>query len=46
MDTREWKCEDDGVKGNIWTQEGGSERKLVLRGIFGLKREEVRGEWC
>ena len=32
--------------GNVWTQEGGSERRIVLRGIIGPKREEVReGLW-
>ena len=31
----------DDAEGDIWTQEGGSERRIVLRGIFGPKREEV-----
>jgi len=29
----------------FWTQEGESER-MVLDGIFGHKREKVRGGWC
>jgi len=32
--------------GNIWTQEEGSETRMLLKGIFGPKREEVRGGWC
>ena len=46
MDPRERKCEEDSAEGNIWTEEGGSERKIVLGGMFGPKREEVRGGWC
>ena len=42
MDPRGRKWEEDGAEGNIWTQEGGSERRMVLRGIFGPKREKVR----
>ena len=36
------KREKDNAGGDVWTQEGGSERRMVLRGIFGPKREEVR----
>ena len=32
--------------GKVWTQEGGSERRMVLRGIFGPKRVEVRAGYC
>ena len=46
MDPRGRKWEEDGPEGKIWTQEGGSERRMVLRGMFGPKREEVRGGWC
>jgi len=31
---------------NIWTQEGRSEWRMVLREYFGPEREVVRGEWC
>jgi len=40
------KREKDIAGVNVWTQDGGSERRMVLRGIFGLKREEVRGGLC
>ena len=46
MDPRGRKREKDSAGGNVWTQEGGSERRMVLRGIFGPKREEVREAWC
>ena len=46
MDPRGRKREEDGADGNIWTQESGSERRMVLRGIFGPKREEVRAGLC
>ena len=46
MDPTGWKGEKDSAGGNVWTQEGGSERRMVLRGIHGPKREEVRVEWC
>ena len=46
MDPRGRKREEDGAEGNIMTQEGGSERRIVLGGMFGPKREEVRGGWC
>ena len=46
MDPRGRKREKDSPGGNVWTEEGGSERRMVLRGIFGPKREEVRGAWC
>ena len=36
------KREEDGADRNIWTQEGGSERRMLLRGIFVPKREEER----
>ena len=42
LDPRGRKCEQDGAEGNIWTQEGGSERTIVLGGMFGPKKEEVR----
>ena len=42
MDRRGRKREKDSAGGNVWTQEGGSERRMVLRGMFGPKREEVR----
>jgi len=32
LDTRGRKSEEDGAEGNIWTQEGGSERRIVLGG--------------
>ena len=41
LDPRVRKEEEYGAEGNIWTQEGGSERRMVLRGIFEHKREEV-----
>jgi len=31
---------------NIWFQEGEAERRFVLGGLFGYKREEVRGAQC
>ena len=40
MDPRVRKREY-GAKGNIWTQEGGSEGSMVLRGIFRPKKEDV-----
>jgi len=40
------EVKEDGAEGNIWTHEGGSERRIVLGGIFGTKREEVKGGWC
>jgi len=46
LDPRGRKGEEDGAEENIWTQEGGSESRMVLREIFGPKREEVRGAWC
>ena len=42
LDPRGRKREKDIAGGNVWTEEGGSERRMVLRGIFGPKREEVR----
>jgi len=33
------------LRGIFWTEERRSEKRKVLRGIFGSKREEVRGEW-
>ena len=42
MDPRGRKCEADGAEGNIWTQEGGSERRIVPGVMFGPKSEEVR----
>jgi len=41
LELRGRKWEEDVAKGNIRTQEGGSER-IVLGGMFGPKREEVR----
>jgi len=38
--------EKDGAEWNIWNQERGSERRMVLRRIFGPKREKLRGGWC
>jgi len=35
-------CFNRGLSGIIWTQEEGSERRIVLGGMFGPKREEVR----
>ena len=32
----------NGAEENIWTQEGGSKGRMVLRGIFGPKREIVK----
>jgi len=46
LDTRGRKGKEDGAEGNIWTQDGGSERRMVLRGIFGTNSVEVRGGWC
>ena len=46
MESRRRKLEKDIAGGNVWTQEGGSERRIVLGGMFGPKREEVRGGWC
>jgi len=46
LDQRGKKREEDGAEGNIWTQAGKYERGMLLRGIFGHKREEVRGGWC
>ena len=46
MDPRGRKREKDIAGGNVWTEEGGSERRMVLREIFGPKREEVREAWC
>ena len=46
MDPKGRKGEKDSAGGNVWTQEGGSERRMVLRGILGPKWEEVRVEWC
>jgi len=40
LDTRKWKCEDDGAKGNIWTEERESEGRMVLRGIFWRQERE------
>jgi len=34
------------LRGIFWTQETGNDRRMVLRGIFGPKREEVRGGRC
>ena len=31
----------DGAEGNIWTQDGGSERSIVLGGMFGHKRRKL-----
>ena len=42
MDPRRRKRDVDGAEENIWTQEGGSEGRIVLRGIFGPKREIVK----
>ena len=42
MDPRGRKWKKDSARGNDWTQERGSERRMVLRGIFGPKKEEVR----
>jgi len=42
LDPRGRKCEEDGAEGNICTQEEGSERRIVLGGMFGTKWEEVR----
>ena len=38
--------EKDSAGGNVLTQEGGSEKRIVLGGMFGSKREEVRGGCC
>jgi len=42
LDTRGRKCEKDSAGENVWTQEGGRERRMVLRGIFRPKREGLR----
>jgi len=34
------------LRGIFWTQERGSDRRMVLRGIFRTKREEVREGRC
>jgi len=34
---------EDGAEENVWIQEVGRERIIVLGGMFGPKREEVRG---
>jgi len=40
LDPRGRKREKDSAGGNVWTQEGGSERRMVLRGII---LTQVRG---
>ena len=37
------EVQEHGAEENIWTQEGGSERSIVLGGMFGPTREEVIG---
>ena len=34
------EVEEHGAEGNILTQEGGSERSIVLGGMFGPKRRK------
>ena len=46
MDPRGRKCEKQGAEGNIWAQEGGSEKRIVLVEMFRTKWEEVREGWC
>ena len=41
MEPRRRKLKVDGAEGNIWTEEGESERRMVLKVIFGLKREKL-----
>jgi len=36
---------EDGAEGIFWTRERGSERRMVLRGIFKPKRDKVIGGW-
>ena len=43
MDPSGRKWEKDSAGKNSWTQDGGSERRMVLKGMFGLKNEEVMG---
>ena len=46
MDPTGRKREEDGAEGYISAQDRGSERSMVLRGIFGPKRVKERGGWC
>ena len=39
MQERGRKGEEYGAKGNIWTKERESERRMMLSAIFGRKRE-------
>jgi len=42
LEPRERKREKDSAGGNVWSQEGRRERRMMLRGIFRHKREEMR----
>jgi len=46
LDQRGIEREEDAADGNIWNQEGKYERRMLLRVIFGHKRDEERGGWC
>jgi len=34
------------LRGIFWTQERRREKRMLIRGIFGTKRGEVRVGWC